>query len=195
MCPCQRQILGAELRFPSVMNAEARSICRGLLIREPTQRLGYRGAHEIKAHPFFAPLDMDAVLAKQVEPPFKPRVTGEDDTGNVDKTFTAIPAAVTPTPADSHLSAAAQEKQFDDFTFVATSVIDGGRYSVSFDDLDEFEQHVTGGGGGSLAAISEKKDKGGGSSSSKKDKEGSKSAKEPKSSSKTSSKKDKKDKQ
>lgn len=43
-----KKILGAELRFPAHMSNEAKSICRGMLTREPLQRLGYRGAQEVK---------------------------------------------------------------------------------------------------------------------------------------------------
>ena len=98
--------------------AEARSICRGMLQRDPLQRLGYRGAQEIKTHPFFASIDFDALLNKQLEPPFKPVVHGTEDTRNVDKTFTSIPAAVTPTPADGALSKVNED--FKDFTYTAT---------------------------------------------------------------------------
>jgi len=132
-----KKILTAELRFPSHMDPEARSICRGMLTRDPTQRLGYRGAQEIKSHAFFAPLDLDAVLAMKVEPPFKPTISGAEDTRNVDKSFLAIPAAVTPTPADNALSQV--EKEFEDFTYTATNVIDGECYSVSFQDDLEFD--------------------------------------------------------
>lgn len=91
-----KKILSAELRFPAIMNPEARSICRGMFIydrldlilncanfnfnyigmlqRDPLQRLGYYGAQEIKNHPFFASLNWDDVYYKRVNPPFKPVV-------------------------------------------------------------------------------------------------------------------------
>uniref|UniRef100_A0A7S2S4V0 non-specific serine/threonine protein kinase n=1 Tax=Mucochytrium quahogii TaxID=96639 RepID=A0A7S2S4V0_9STRA len=138
-----KKILKAELRFPPHMNSEARSICRGMLQRDPLQRLGYRGAQEVKSHQFFASIDFDALLAKKIEPPFKPVVAGSEDTRNVDKTFTAIPAAVTPTPADSELSKVNEE--FKDFTYTATNVIDGESYRVSNfneeDFTDELSEH------------------------------------------------------
>mmetsp|Transcript_17787 Transcript_17787/g.21594 ORF Transcript_17787/g.21594 Transcript_17787/m.21594 type:complete len:501 (+) Transcript_17787:444-1946(+) len=128
-----KKILTAELRFPAIMNPEARSICRGMLQRDPLQRLGYYGAQEIKNHPFFASLNWDDVYNKRVTPPFKPVVASDDDTRNVDKTFTSIPAAVTPTPNDGGELSAALDKDFTDFTYTATNVIDGQRYSVSWD--------------------------------------------------------------
>ncbi|KAH9261446.1 hypothetical protein BASA81_000090 [Batrachochytrium salamandrivorans] len=137
-----KKILGAELRFPAHMSNEAKSICRGMLTREPLQRLGYRGAQEVKAHPFFLPLNFDDVLAKRVEPPFKPTVTDEEDTRNVDKSFINMPAAISPTPADSSLVAAAAEKQFVDFTYVAKGVMGDQEFSVPFDTEQEFQEYM-----------------------------------------------------
>lgn len=83
-----------------------------MLQRDPLQRLGYYGAQEIKNHPFFASLNWDDVYNKRVTPPFKPVVASDDDTRNVDKTFTSIPAAVTPTPNDGGELSAALDKDF-----------------------------------------------------------------------------------
>jgi len=115
-----KKILGAELRFPSHMEPEARSICRGMLTRDPIERLGYRGAQEVKSHPFFASINFDNLYHLKIEPPFKPSVKDEEDTDNVDKSFTSIPAAVTPTPADGMLQDAIN-KDFENFTFVQGS--------------------------------------------------------------------------
>lgn len=135
-----KKILGADIRFPAHMSSEAKSICRGMLTREPQQRLGYRGAQEIKAHPFYSMLNWDDVYNKRVEPPFKPVVSDEEDTRNVDKSFIAMPAAISPTPVDSSLVAAAAEKNFEDFTFVAKSVM-GSDYQVSYSTEEEFNQY------------------------------------------------------
>lgn len=67
-------------------------------------------------------------------------MANEEDTRNVDKNFINIPAAVTPTPKGGGLSEAAAAKEFTDFTYTATSCIDGQRYSVSFDTEDEFDE-------------------------------------------------------
>lgn len=139
-----KKILGAEMRFPAHMSAEAKSICRGMLTREPQQRLGYRGAQEIKAHPFFAPLNFDDVLQKKIDPPFKPTVTDEEDTRNVDKSFLNMPAQISPTPADPSLVAAASEKEFLDFTYVAKGVMGDQEYQVSFNTEEEFKEYMKG---------------------------------------------------
>jgi hypothetical protein len=40
-----------------------------LLTRDPTQRIGNCGAHEIKQHPFFADVDWNAVYRREQEMP------------------------------------------------------------------------------------------------------------------------------
>lgn len=115
-------ILRADLAFPPSCGAspEARDLIRGLLTRDPSQRLGSRagGVADIKSHPFFRGVDWDRMERAEVEPPFKPRVSSETDIANFDTTFTSEPATLTP-PAPSELSeAAAADDEFSDFSFV-----------------------------------------------------------------------------
>lgn len=46
------------------------------------------GAEEIKAHPWFGDIDWVALSKKEVTPPFKPGVSGDDWINNFDKQFT-----------------------------------------------------------------------------------------------------------
>lgn len=45
-----------------------------LLNKDRTQRLGANGIDEILAHPWFADLNIEALLQKQIDPPYVPRV-------------------------------------------------------------------------------------------------------------------------
>lgn len=56
------------------MSSDARNLITRLLNREPEERLGSEGAEEIKKHPFFKSIDFKKLLAKQIQPPFKPNV-------------------------------------------------------------------------------------------------------------------------
>jgi len=47
-------------------------ICRRLLTRDPTTRLGVQSAEEVLTHPYFKDLDYHAMEADQVKPPMKP---------------------------------------------------------------------------------------------------------------------------
>ncbi|KAF8779121.1 hypothetical protein HU200_002794 [Digitaria exilis] len=67
-------VIGQPLRFPEypVVSFPARDLIRGLLAKEPQQRLGYkRGATEIKQHPFFEGVNW--ALIRCASPPEVPR--------------------------------------------------------------------------------------------------------------------------
>lgn len=83
------KILTAELRWPRHFLPETVSLLHGMLTRRVEDRLGYRGAGEIKAHPFFAGLDWDAVYHRRIKPAFVPPHNGPgsaalDAAGGVD---------------------------------------------------------------------------------------------------------------
>lgn len=51
--------------------------------------VGPDGVEEIKAHSFFATIDWDKLLKKEIQPPFKPAVSRADDAFYFDKEFTS----------------------------------------------------------------------------------------------------------
>ncbi|KAF8331317.1 putative Serine/threonine-protein kinase gad8 [Cantharellus anzutake] len=110
-----QRILHDTLRFPDDMSTEARSIIAALLKRDPTQRLGVNGSNEIKKQPFFSKIDWHKLLAKKIQPPFKPSVTGLIDVSNFDPEFTSEVAADS-LVTDSNLSETVQD-QFRGFTY------------------------------------------------------------------------------
>lgn len=59
---------------PAIFSAEAEDLCRRLLQRDPTKRLGSgpSGAEEIKAHPWFDGIDWGLMATRQLQPPFVP---------------------------------------------------------------------------------------------------------------------------
>jgi len=64
-----RNIAGAQLRIPACVSPQAASLIRRLINRDPSQRLGATNTSEVRLHPFFADLDFDAVLAREVPVP------------------------------------------------------------------------------------------------------------------------------
>lgn len=71
-----QKILTDPLVFGPEIGSEARSILTSLLDRDPTRRLGVKGAEEIKKHPFFEKhIDFKKLLQKKIQPPFKPSVS------------------------------------------------------------------------------------------------------------------------
>ena len=78
-----QKILTDVLKFPDEISPDARTLLSGLLTRDPALRLGVNGANEIKKHPFFASIDWNKLMAKKIQPPFKPSVESAVDTSNV----------------------------------------------------------------------------------------------------------------
>ena len=140
------QILRSELHFPPACTAspEARSLIKGLLARDPAQRLGSRvpdGVNDIKNHPFFRGANWEKLERKEVTPPFVPRFdakggNADTDIGNFDTTFTSEPAVLTP-PLPSELSTT-EGADFSDCGFVSLPKV-----------LDKAVGGLGGGGGSS----------------------------------------------
>jgi serum/glucocorticoid-regulated kinase 2 len=112
-----------------------------LLNREPEKRLGNGGAQEIKSHPFFASIDWKKLMAKRIQPPFKPSVvfqpfmnfplTVQDsaiDTSNFDQEFTSE-APTDSVVDDSQLSETVQ-LQFQGWSYKGGSA-NGVRASIN----------------------------------------------------------------
>eukprot|EP00397_Hematodinium_sp_SG-2012_P006571 GEMP01006605.1.p1 GENE.GEMP01006605.1~~GEMP01006605.1.p1 ORF type:complete len:343 (+),score=57.30 GEMP01006605.1:163-1191(+) len=81
------RIRRAELSFPSDMSAAAKSLCQGLLHRDPNRRLGGECDEEVKTHPFWGPMDWAAVLQRRITPPFRPKVSSGTDVKYFEKEF------------------------------------------------------------------------------------------------------------
>ena len=74
------------------MTKLASSFIQQLLNRDPKERLGSGGANEVKLHPFFADMDWDALLRREIQPPFNPlRGQEAEDTQNFEREFTNLP--------------------------------------------------------------------------------------------------------
>jgi serum/glucocorticoid-regulated kinase 2 len=111
------KIQHGALRFPPFLSEECRDLIVALLNRNPEQRLGSseKDVEELQVHPFFASIDWDKMLRKEIDPPYKPKVkTGDTDVSNFDNTFVSEPV-VDSFVEDPKLS---DNGGFDGFTFV-----------------------------------------------------------------------------
>jgi len=122
------KIMTAELVFPRHFLPETRSLLQGMLNRDVKKRLGYNGAEELRAHPFFADLDWDKVMRREIKPMFKPPPsTSDTDVRNFEEEFTREAPVDSVDERGYGLSATQAERtHFDDFTFVADSGLGGG---------------------------------------------------------------------
>ncbi|KAH7380660.1 kinase-like domain-containing protein [Pyrenochaeta sp. MPI-SDFR-AT-0127] len=148
-----KNIAFGKVRFPrDALSTEGRNFVKGLLNRNPKHRLGAtRDAEELKAHPFFADIDWDALIKKNVVPPFKPKLKGELDVSNFDPEFTnalngngslnarAAALASGVNPASTPLSPTMQAN-FAGFTFTDQSTMEqqfGNRQRDELERMDE----------------------------------------------------------
>ena len=113
-----KKILHNQLLFPPGFSEKAQDLVRGLLDRDPKKRLGAgpEDSEEIKRHPYFANIDWQKLLNKDLKPPFKPQVESECDTSNFDPVFTdAMPVDSLPN-SSAPLSETIQQN-FKGFTY------------------------------------------------------------------------------
>ncbi|RHY24967.1 hypothetical protein DYB32_008589 [Aphanomyces invadans] len=75
-----------------VYRPNAQSLIAGLLNRNPVDRLGNATVNDIKTHPFFATIDWDKLMLRQVPAPFNPCATlaSNDETKNFEADFTKM---------------------------------------------------------------------------------------------------------
>lgn len=114
------KIMRKPLRFPSRVRVSpaVESFIRGLLERCPKRRLGCggRGIVDIKVHPMFSGWDWQAVLNRELTPPYRPKLDRRvDDTRNFDRDFTRLMPLDTPSDQEDEDDGA---MHFEDFTFV-----------------------------------------------------------------------------
>ncbi|TDH67131.1 hypothetical protein CCR75_002312 [Bremia lactucae] len=112
-------ILHRDVVFTQAFSEDAKELLTGLLRRDPAKRLGSgpSGVQEIMDHPFFASIDFDKLLKREMEPPFKPVVNSEADTGNVANIFTREMARDSPVTQELGATHRAQA-HFDGFTYM-----------------------------------------------------------------------------
>ncbi|XP_011301178.1 RAC serine/threonine-protein kinase [Fopius arisanus] len=91
-------ILLEEVKFPRTISHEAKDLLGGLLIKDPSRRLGGgpNDAKDIMCHAFFSSIDWSDLVQKKIAPPFKPQVTSETDTRYFDSEFTGESVELTP---------------------------------------------------------------------------------------------------
>uniref|UniRef100_A0A8C5H1S1 Ribosomal protein S6 kinase n=1 Tax=Gouania willdenowi TaxID=441366 RepID=A0A8C5H1S1_GOUWI len=126
------KILKCKLSLPPYLTQEARDLLKKLLKRNASLRLGAGAgdAAEVQSHSFFRHINWDDLLARKVEPPFKPFLQSADDVSQFDSKFTS--QTPVDSPDDSTLSESANQV-FLGFTYVAPSVLENIKEKFSFE--------------------------------------------------------------
>jgi len=116
-----QKILSGELRFPNYISEEAKSLLEGLLTRDPALRLGTKGGDEVKGHPWFADVEWEKLIRKEIEPPFKPKVRSIEDTSQIDPQFTR--ERPIDSVAETSVLSESVQNNFSGFSYVSESVM------------------------------------------------------------------------
>ncbi|XP_027435169.1 ribosomal protein S6 kinase beta-2 isoform X2 [Callorhinus ursinus] len=105
--------------------------CLQFLKRNPSQRIGggLGDAADVQRHPFFRHIIWDDLLARRIDPPFRPSLQSEEDVSQFDTHFTR--QTPVDSPDDTALSESANQA-FLGFTYVAPSVLDSIKEGFSF---------------------------------------------------------------
>ncbi|XP_030339604.1 LOW QUALITY PROTEIN: ribosomal protein S6 kinase beta-2 [Strigops habroptila] len=125
------KILKGKLVLPPYLTPDARDLLKKFLRRNPNQRVGGGpgDAADVQKQPFFRHINWDDLLARRLDPPFKPCLQSEEDVSQFDTRFTRQ------TPVDSPDDAAISEsanQAFLGFTYVAPSVLESIKEGFSF---------------------------------------------------------------
>ncbi|KAL4718559.1 hypothetical protein ACJJTC_004987 [Scirpophaga incertulas] len=111
-------ILHDDVLYPVWLSREAVAILKGFMTKSPARRLGVLGGiGGIKAHAFFRDVDWDALAARRLRPPFRPKVKSRREAANFDAEFTKEEPVLTPVPPDVLRTINQDTRQFlDDLT-------------------------------------------------------------------------------
>ncbi|BFZ10506.1 hypothetical protein BsWGS_13544 [Bradybaena similaris] len=110
-------ILHDTPRYPHSTPKEASTMMSLLFERNPTERLGMPTcpAGPINLHPFFRSIDWEKLEARQIAPPFKPKIKHASDISNFDSDFTKEKPMLT--PPDAALLKTMNQNVFKHFSF------------------------------------------------------------------------------
>uniref|UniRef100_A0A3P8NI49 Ribosomal protein S6 kinase n=1 Tax=Astatotilapia calliptera TaxID=8154 RepID=A0A3P8NI49_ASTCA len=136
------KILKCKLSLPPYLTHEARDLLKKLLKRNASSRLGAGAgdAAEVQGHTFFRHINWEELLARKVEPPFKPFLQSADDVSQFDSKFTS--QTPVDSPDDSTLSESANQA-FLGFTYIAPSVLENIKEKFSYEPKIRSPRRIT----------------------------------------------------
>lgn len=139
------RLRSARLHFPPYVSRRAEALIRQLLNRNPAERLGSKGAHQVKEHLFFENIDWPRLFRKEIAPPFRPCHSAMNDGEaplNFEAEFTRLPLPSADGAnnmsfhrASSSRSLRAYSDTFQGFTFESPGLLESLSSSSQDDGL------------------------------------------------------------
>ncbi|KXJ19829.1 Protein kinase C-like 1B [Exaiptasia diaphana] len=107
-----------DVLYPVWLTREAVSVLKGFMTKNHTRRLGCgpMGEQSIREHQFFRTINWEKLEARQITPPFKPKIKSRTDVDNFDRDFTREEPRLT--PVEKEVIANIDQKDFRGFSYV-----------------------------------------------------------------------------
>ena len=138
----QRKIAHTKLRLPTWLTNEAKAIIRGLLTKEPAQRLGVTpncaqftsDFGSLQAHAFFRNLNFRMLQLCKLEAPFIPNLSSPLDVSNFDSKYTLEVPVLSPLrrPLSADMEGTFSELQI---AYISPDARDSMRHSLRISRL------------------------------------------------------------
>jgi ribosomal protein S6 kinase alpha-5 len=115
-----KRIIHSSPHYHSFLSPECCTLMKLLMEKSPLKRLGAKGAHEVKNHPWFKPLSWEKLYKREYPSPFVPKLMDEMDTQNFSDEFTSQAPVDSPAEVPKNYT-----ELFRGYSFIAPSILFG----------------------------------------------------------------------
>jgi len=122
-----------QVSYPKSLSKEAKDICKGFLTKNPGKRLGCleKGEEDLRIHSFYRRIDWDKIESREVQPPFKPKISDPRAGDNFDPQFKKLKVDNTPpNPTAKYILDRLKGDEFAGFSFA------NPEFSVELTDIE-----------------------------------------------------------